>query len=92
MRKSIIMNLDIKKCYICQAEGIVEAHHCIHGARRRLADEDGLIVNLCVRHHRLLHDKGIGDKALMKEAEEAYLRYNMVDEDEFIGRYGKSWL
>lgn len=92
MHKSIMQNLAVKKCYICQREGIVEAHHCLHGARRRLADEDGLIVNLCVKHHRQLHDKGIGDKALEKEAELAWMRHNLAEEEEFIARYGRSFL
>lgn len=93
MHKSIITNLDIKTCYLCGERGLMEAHHCIHGtANRRLADKDGLIVNLCPECHRKLHDKGVMDDHLKAIAENAWLRYNRATVEEFIARYGRSYI
>lgn len=92
MHKSIIQNLDNKKCYICGREGIVEQHHCLHGSSRRKADADGLVVNLCIYCHRRLHDKGENDEALKRKAQAVWMRYNDATAEEFIARYGKGWL
>ena len=92
MHKSIIVNLNIKACYLCGTIGPVEAHHCIHGtANRRLADKDGLIVNLCPECHRELHDKGMSDDLLKRIAQEQWQRYNLATKNEFIARYGRSY-
>lgn len=92
-RKSIMQNLDNKKCYICWSQGRMQQHHCLHGtANRKLADEDGLVVNLCPRCHMRLHDDGIGDLAIMKDAENAWLKYNQLDISDWIYRYGKNYL
>lgn len=68
-------------------------HHCIHGnANRKLADEDGLTVFLCVSCHSALHDKGIYDLKLQQLAEVTWLeQYNKTVED-WIKRYGKNYL
>lgn len=93
MHKSIMMNLEVKKCYLCERQGIVEAHHCIHGtANRRIADKDGLIVNLCPDCHRKIHDMGVMDSELKYFAQLAWMRYNLSTADEFIARYGRSYL
>lgn len=95
MHRSIIQNLEVKKCYICGDEGAVEVHHCLHGtAGRKKAEADGLMVNLCPECHRLLHDSRNRryDKELMKLAQIEWMSYNMKGADEFIARYGKSYL
>lgn len=95
MHRSIIQNLEVKKCYICGDEGAVEVHHCIHGTSgRKKAEADGLMVNLCPECHRLLHDSRSRrhDKELMKLAQIEWMSYNMQGADEFIARYGKSYL
>ena len=93
MHKSIIQNLAVKKCYICGREGIVEQHHCIHGtSNRKRSDSDGLIVNLCVPCHRYLHDKGDFDGKIKENAQIVWMRYNLASEEEFIARYGRSYL
>lgn len=93
MHRSIMMNLGIERCFLCGREGEVHAHHCLHGtANRRLAEEDGLIVNLCHACHHRLHDTGRGDKELMRVAESRWIEYNFGNVEEFIGRYGKNYL
>lgn len=37
-------------CFIC-GKFPVECHHCIPGSRRKLCDEDDLVVYLCHEHH-----------------------------------------
>lgn len=88
--KSIIH--DRAGCYICG--GIpTEWHHCLHGtANRKLADKDGLTVMLCHTCHMNLHDKGTFDKELQKIAQEKWMRYNNASIEDFIKRYGKSYL
>lgn len=93
MHRSIMQNLERKVCYLCGKEGTVEAHHCLHGtASRRLAEQDGLIVNLCPECHRNLHDKGMSDDALKMTAERIWMNYNRADEWAFIARYGRGYI
>ena len=93
MARSIMMNLGVKKCWLCGAEGVVEQHHCMHGtANRKKADEDGLIINLCIRCHRRLHDKGECDGQVKSEAQIRWMDYNMATEEEWLARYGRSYL
>lgn len=92
-KNSIMMNLNIQKCFLCGAEGHMEVHHCLHGtANRRLADADGLKVNLCMRCHRALHDRGEHDRELEAAAERIWMNYNLEHEEGFIARYGRSYL
>lgn len=93
MHRSIMQNLKVRKCYLCRWSGDLEVHHCLHGtANRRLAEEDGLLVNLCIDCHRQLHEHGTNDKELMQDAERHWLKYNMEKVPGFIARYGKNYL
>lgn len=79
-------------CYIC-GQYPTEVHHCIHGiARRKLADKDGLTVNLCHTCHMRLHDLGVYDKELQKAAQVRWMEYYERSIDEFRARYGKSYI
>lgn len=70
-----------------------DLHHCLHGtSRRKLADEDGLTVYLCRPHHAALHDKGLYDLVLQQEAQQAWMDYYHKSVEDFIKRYGKSYL
>ena len=70
-----------------------QEHHCLHGsANRRLADQDGLTVRLCCGCHMALHDKGLYDLQLQKEAQQAWMDYYHKSVEDFIKRYGKSYL
>lgn len=93
MHRSIMQDLDGNICFICKSVGAVEVHHCFHGtANRRLAEKDGLLVNLCPDCHRSLHDRGLYDDLLMEIAEAAWLDYYDKDVQEFIARYGKNYI
>lgn len=94
--KSIITDDDwcfIHRIYLHADIPGTENHHCIHGfANRKLADADGLTVRLCHNCHRLLHDKGYHDKDLQRMAQECWMQENNKTKEDFIKRYGKSYL
>ena len=94
--KSIIQHEET--CFLCGRKGVLQVHHCLHGtARRKLADQDGLVVYLCHHCHRELHDKGIGDLELQQHAEEVWIEQKYFYDhtkgvQKFIQRYGKNYL
>lgn len=87
--KSIIQ--DSKECYLCGRSNSLECHHAIHGiANRKLADQDGLTVWLCIECHTNLHQRGWRDKELKQVAQTVWER-TYGTREEFIRRYGKSY-
>ncbi len=92
-------------CFICKKYLNVETptglaiHHCIHGrGLRKLADEDGLVIWICNKHHSDLHDtpEHPYDDELKKLAQEAFIKARMkqgypqdVARDLFRERYGR---
>lgn len=82
------------ECFICRSfynfETLypLERHHLLHGTgMRKLADEDGLWVWLCVRHHRELHDLNRHDHDLQIVGQRAYIK--KYSREEYFRRYGK---
>ena len=104
MTKSIIQT-GKAMCYICKTYLNVETttgiviHHCIHGrGLRKLADQDGLVIWICDRHHSALHDDPDHpyDAELKALAQEAFIKARMkqgypkdVARDLFRERYGR---
>lgn len=93
--KSIIT--DSKRCYICKKLGFesdgTEEHHMIHGtANRSLADADGLTCQLCHYHHVRLHDHNEWDRELQKEAQGKWMEHYGKSVEDWIARYGESFL
>lgn len=80
-----------KRCFLCGQQNGLTLHHCVHGANRKKADEDGLTVYLCVLCHTNLHQRGWHDKDLKVIAQKAWESHYGTTED-FIDRYGKSYL
>lgn len=87
---------EVKECYICrrflgvETTENLQSHHFIHGrGLRELADEDGLFADLCLIHHKTLHDSPFHpyDKELKAIAQETYLKTHT--REEFIKRYGR---
>jgi len=87
-----IMTKDLESCAICGSPYHLEPHHCLHGSYRHLAHKDHLIVMLCHRCHRNLHDHGWFDSDLQEEAEMCWIKQHKATEEDFIKRYTKSWL
>ena len=40
------------ECWFCNSISNLEEHHCFGGANRSKSEKYGLVVNLCVLHHR----------------------------------------
>lgn len=84
---------DLYHCAEC-GRGDTAVHHVFYGtANRRLAQEDGYIIGLCPEHHT--GDDGIHfnkqmDLRWKRYAQAHYERTH--SRDEFIARYGKSYL
>ncbi len=99
MTKSIVQK-KTDECFLCGRNGAadrLECHHIFFGAaNRRLSDEDGLTVYLCGNR---CHRAGIHAVHRCKETdaflkEEAQMAWEQVygTRDDFIKRYGKSYL
>lgn len=94
MGKSII-NPKSERCFLCGWKTPLEAHHIFHGtARRRLADEDGMIVYICRECHREVHEAEDRehDESLKAMGEMVWCRYYGKTIDDFIKRYGKNYI
>lgn len=91
MSKSIISNA--RKCYVCGSEYDLEKHHCIFGtANRSKADSDGLWVYLCHRDHQAVHNQDIWEKKALQEIAQTKYEEKTGSREDFIKRYGKSYL
>lgn len=94
--KSIIKG-DTEFCFLCYKRGIInrgnEVHHMIFGTgKRKLADEDGLTVHLCSLHHKMLHDRGDYKRDLQELAQATWMEHYNGTKEDFIRRYGISYL
>ena len=94
MSKSILSNE--KKCYLCGANQNLDRHHIFFGtANRKLSEEDGCWVWLCKPHHTMslvaVHQNRETDLILKKRCQEQWVKAK-GSRDEFIKRYGKSYL
>ena len=92
MAKSIINNN--KVCFICGSGYMPEKHHCIFGrSERRKAESDGLWVYLCRYHHHAVHNENVRLKKMLQNiAETSWMEHNNASEEDFIKRYGRSYL
>ena len=95
--KSIVCNQDIKQCQICGSDNNIHLHHIIFGKNRKKADEDGLTIWLCYKHHEGtygVHGKRGHklDLELKKKAEKCWLKYYGKTTEDFIKRYGRNYL
>ena len=62
----------------------------LHGSMREKADKYGLTCHLCLKCHMNLHDKGIMDRELQKDAQEAFEA--IYGHDEYMKVFGKSFI
>lgn len=74
-----------------------EEHHLIHGSgRRKLAEEDGLKIDVCTRCHTLgpkaIHNNPELDRELQKLGEMMWLEKTGGTVEDFIQRYGKNYI
>lgn len=84
-------------CYFCQAPRECW-HHLIFGnGKREIADEDGLVIPMCNKHHNMgqvserIHGNVMAEK-LSKMLGQAIWEKHYGDRKEFMKRYGRSYL
>lgn len=103
--KSIIQQT--KECYICRETAIrcgyygilpdkgLHRHHVMHGtANRRLAEEYGLWVYLCIEHHEYgpvaVHNNALTDRHLKEIAQQAF--ESMYSHEKWMETFGKNYI
>lgn len=84
-------------CFFCEAPAECE-HHLIFGkGLRELAEQDGIKVPSCNKHHNMgtvperIHDNPMAEK-LSKMLGQAIWESHYGDRETFRKRYGKSYL
>ncbi len=91
--KSVIVD-DMEHCLVCGSP-YIEIHHIIFGvANRKLSDKYGLVVPLCVEHHRGntgVHQNRDLDLHLKKLAQE-HFEAEFGTREYFRTVFGKSYL
>lgn len=83
-------------CYVCGSENALHLHHIFYGnSNRKLSDKDGAFCYLCYMHlnggNYGVHFNKELDLYLKKECQTAW-ENKLGTREDFIKRYGKSWL
>ena len=92
--KSIMSN--IKECYVCGFTRDIHKHHIFFGtANRKLSEQDGCWCFLCPVHHNMsnmgVHNNRNLDIQLKMECQTKWEKI-YGDREQFIKRYGRSYL
>ena len=86
-----IMTTEKGVCYICGRYGQTEVHHVFHGtANRKIADREGLTVNLCRACHERVHRDAELNRNLEREAQEVW-ETKRGTRAEFMKLFGKNY-
>ena len=94
MSKSIMQ--EDKACLICGTVRYLHKHHIFYGTGNRAVSEtDGCWCYLCARHHNMssagVHFNRVLDLKLKRRCQEKW-EAKHGNREEFIRRYGKSYL
>lgn len=94
MAKSI-MTEQMQRCYFCGSNQFIEVHHVFFGRNRKNSDDYGLVVPLCLNHHRGqdgVHSKnGHALDEWLKQRGQIAFETVYPDED-FLKVFGKNYL
>ena len=96
MKPSIIDNE--KRCHVCGSMKDLELHHIFYGVSNRpKSTEDGLTCWLCAECHRGRwgvhgYDGYDLNTSLKREAQRAWMKVYGKTTEDFIERYGKSYI
>lgn len=92
--KSIIQTE--KECFFCKTTLNLHRHHVFGGTgNRKISDQDGCVVYLCADHHtgaQGVHTHREKDLELKRICQRAWMEKNNKTIEDFISRYGKSYL
>lgn len=102
--KSIMQAAGGRRCYLCEMSGdltrkaYLEKHHVLFGmGRRDKSEADGLVVMLCMDHHREVHMDAQIRRQLCAVAQlswekEHLQEYGKAVREKWIERYCRSYL
>lgn len=95
-KMSIILNEDC--CIRCGKTQNLHVHHVFYGtANRKCSDEDGCVIKLCSTCHSAVHnprnevDREFAE-AIKKIVQKIWMDTYKKSTEDFIKRYGKSYL
>lgn len=92
MRKSVLTD-EMDKCIVTGLPR-EHIHHVFGGPRRKLSEQDGFIIPLTAEQHTGqygVHNNRIMDLYFKCKCQKWY-EENIGSRDDFIRRYGKSWI
>lgn len=93
-RFSIIQNK--KECYVCKTTLDIHIHEVYFGKNRKKSIEDGCCVYLCSSHHNMsnagVHFNHKLDMELKRKMQQKWCEYYNKTNDEFLDRFGRSYL
>ena len=88
------------ECYLCERLGMVrywtylERHHIFDGPNKKISEENGFTVRLCVGHHRegtdAVHKNANMMRLLQRDAQRAYEKSH--SRKEFFKLIGRNYL
>lgn len=89
MSKSIMQ--DEERCFITGSRVNLDLHHCLHGSRRKAADEWGCWIWLRHDLHMELHDRNKElDRMIERACQERF--EELYGHDAFMRIFGKNYL
>ena len=87
-----------RRCHVCGREDDLALHHIFYGvSNRKKSDEDGLTCYLCWECHQGRwgvhgYDGYDLNTSLKREAQRAWMKHYGKTVEDFIARYGKSYI
>lgn len=92
MKNSIIQK-DESRCYLTGSTLHLDKHHCMNGAFRKKAEQDGLFVYLNHEVHMYLHNTGEGRQKMNELKVIAQKKYEENHtHEEWMERYKKNYV
>lgn len=79
-------------CYICGRYAPLDRHHIFEGTKRKVSEKYGLVIHICRDCHTAVHLHPKEYEWLKKEAQVKAMLDNGWSTDEFIERFGKSYV
>lgn len=86
------MQSDLSVCYLCGkplSKG--DKHHVFNGAKRDRSEEDGMFIHVHRVCHNYIHNHPMTAQTIKARGQKVF-EEQIGDRDEFIKRYGKSYL
>lgn len=84
------------ECFLCGSRQWLEVHHVFGGANRKISEKYGLKVKLCHYCHNEppfgVHHNAERMLELRKQIQQLAMQYYGWSEEEFIEKFGRSYL